>query len=84
MKDNTKKVLMYLKKANGKNLTSADVAKAIGLTKKQVDGIFTMAIQKKDLGVRTPAQVQDKDGKYVNVNYLSLTDAGMALNLDAE
>ena len=84
MKDNTKKVLMYLKKANGKNLTSADVAEAIGLTKKQVDGIFTMAIQKKDLGVRTPAQVQDKDGKYVNVNYLSLTDAGMALNLDAE
>ena len=84
MKDNTKKVLMCLKKANGKNLTSADVAEAIGLTKKQVDGIFTMAIQKKDLGVRTPAQVQDKDGKYVNVNYLSLTDAGMALNLDAE
>ena len=84
MKDNTKKVLLYLKNEKNKKLTSADVAEAIGLTKKQVDGIFTMAIQNKDLGVRTPAQIKDADGKYIDVKYLSLTDAGMALDLDAE
>ena len=44
MKENSKKVLNYLKEVNGANVTAADVADALGIEKRQVDGIFTSAI----------------------------------------
>ena len=51
MKENSKKVLNYLKEINGDQVTAADVAETLGLEKRQVDGIFTSAIQRKGLGV---------------------------------
>ena len=84
MKENSKKVLNYLKEVAGENVTAADVAVALGLEKRQVDGIFTSAIQRKQLGVRTPAEVELDDGTHKAVKFLSLTDAGLALDLDAE
>lgn len=84
MKENSKKVLMYLKEHNGEDLTAADVAKALGLEKRSVDGIFTSAIQRKKLGVRTPAEIELEDGSHKGIKLLSLTDAGMAYNPDAE
>ena len=84
MKENSKKVLNYLKGINGENVTSADVADAVGLEKKQVDGIFTSAIQRKGLGVRTPAEIELEDGTHKTVKFLSLTDAGMNFDPDAE
>ena len=83
MKPNSKTVLEYLKAHNGENLTAADVADATGLEKKQVDGIFTSAIQRKGLGVRTPAEVELEDGSHRAVKFLSLTPAGMAFDPDA-
>lgn len=44
MKENSKKVFSYLKEVNGAEVTAADVAEALGLEKRQVDGIFTSAI----------------------------------------
>ena len=82
MKENTKRVFEYLKKVND-NVTAADVADALGLEKKSVDGIFTSAIQKKGYGVRIPAEVELDDGSHRPVKFLKLTDAGMALDLDA-
>lgn len=84
MKPNSKTVLEYLKAHNGENLTAADVADATGLEKKQVDGIFTSAIQRKGLGVRTPAEVELEDGTHRAVKFLSLTPAGMAFDPDAD
>lgn len=84
MKPNSKTVLEYLKAHNGENLTAADVADATGLEKKQVDGIFTSAIQRKGLGVRTPAEVELEDGSHRAVKFLSLTPAGMAFDPDAD
>jgi hypothetical protein len=84
MKPNSKTVLEYLKAHNGENLTAADVADATGLEKKQVDGIFTSAIQRKGLGVRTPAEVELEDGSHKQVKFLSLTPAGMAFDPDAD
>ena len=84
MKENSKKVLNYLKTINGENVTSADVAETLGLEKRQVDGIFTSAIQKKGLGVRTPAEIELEDGPHKQVKFLSLTDEGMAFDPDAE
>lgn len=84
MKENSKKVLEYLKSINGQNVTAADVAEALGLEKKSVDGIFTSAIQRKNLGVRTPAEIELEDGTHKTVKFLSLTPAGMAFNPDEE
>lgn len=84
MKENSKKVFMYLKEHNGEDLTAADVAAAVDLPKKSVDGIFTSAIQRKGLGVRTPAEVELEDGSHKAIRLLSLTAEGMAYDPDAE
>ena len=84
MKENSKKVLKYLKSINGDDVTAADVAEDLGLEKRSVDGIFTSAIQRKGLGVRTPAEIQLEDGTHKQVKFLSLTPAGMAFDPDAE
>lgn len=84
MKENSKKVLMYLKEHNGEDLTAADVAEALGLEKRSVDGIFTSAIQRKKLGVRTPAEIELEDGTHKAIKLLSLNEAGMAFDPDAD
>jgi hypothetical protein len=83
MKENSRKVLVYLKENNGVDLTAADVAAALGLEKRSVDGIFTSAIQRKGLGVRTAAEIELDDGTHKAVKFLSLTPAGMAFDPDA-
>lgn len=82
MKENTRRVLDYLKENAGKDLTAADVAEALGVEKRSVDGSFT-SFAKKGLGVREEAQI-NVDGKYINVKFLKLTDAGLAFDPDAE
>ena len=84
MKENSKKVLNYLKSVQGQDVTSADVAEALGLEKRQIDGIFTSAIQRKGLGVRTPAEIELDDGTHKAVKFLSVTAAGMDFDPDAE
>ena len=84
MKENTKKVFEFLRTVNGQNVTSADVAGALGLEKRQVDRILTQAIQKKELGYRVDSEIELEDGTHSKVKFLKLTEAGMALDLDAE
>ena len=84
MSENSKKVLNYLKEVKGAQVTSADVANALGLDKKVVDGCFTTAIQRKNLGIRTPAEVELEDGTHKEVKFLSLTAEGMAFDPDAD
>ena len=84
MKENSRRVLEYLKSINGQNVTAADVADALDLEKRSVDGIFTSAIQRKGLGVRTPAEIELEDGSHRSVKFLSLTEAGMAFDPDAD
>ena len=64
MKENSKRILNYLKEVNGTNVTAADVAEALGIEKRSVDGSFTSAIQRKGLGVRTPAEIELEDGTH--------------------
>ena len=84
MKENSIKVLNYLKENSGASVTAADVAEALGLEKRSVDGIFTSAIQRKGLGVRTPAEIELEDGTHRSVKFLSLTPAGMNFDPTAE
>jgi len=80
MKPNTKAVLEYLKSVEGKkNVTAADVAAELGLEVKQVNGIFTAAFQRKELGYREEAEIELEEGGHAKVKYLHLTEAGMEL-----
>ena len=83
MSENSVKVLNYLKENHGKKLTAADVADALGLDKRQVDGAFT-AMQRKELGMRVEAEVTGTK----EVSFLSVTGAipeeGVELNENAQ
>ena len=83
MSTNSKMVLEFLKENNGVDLTAADVAEALSLEKRQIDGIFTSAIQRKGYGIRVPGEIELEDGTHKAVKWLHLTDEGMALDLDA-
>lgn len=83
MKENTRKIFDYIKAHNGQPMTSADVAEALGLEKKSVDGSFT-SFQKKGWGVRTEAEVENADGTHAKVKLLSFTAEGMAYNPDED
>lgn len=85
MKPNTKAVLEYLKSVHGKkDVTAADVAAALDLDVKQVNGIFTAALQRKEYGYREEVEIQLDDGTHAKVKTLHLTDAGLGLDPDAE
>ena len=82
MKPNTRLVFDYLKGNTDKDLTAADVAEALGLEKRQVDGIFTSALQRKSYGVREEAEIELADGSHQKVKCLRLTEDGLALDPD--
>lgn len=85
MTENSRKVFDFVKEMDGKaNITAKDIAEAIGLDVKKVNGSITMAFQKKELMKRVPSQVQDAEGKYVDVKYIVLTEKGRAFDPDAE
>lgn len=85
MKTNTKMVLEYLKSVQGvKNVTAADVAAELDLDVKQVNGIFTAALQRKEFGYREEDEILGEDNKHHIVKYLKLTDAGMNLDPDQD
>ena len=67
MTENSVKVLNYLKGVNG-NVTSADVAEALGMEKRAVDGCFT-AMQKKGLGIRVDGTAKGTK----EISFLTLT-----------
>lgn len=74
MKENNVQVLNYLKEVNGvKSVTSADVAAALGMEKKSVDGIFT-SFTRKNLGARVKST--QKGAK--EVSFLTITTDGLA------
>ena len=82
MSENTAKVIKFLQ-GNNSGFTAIEFADATGLDVKQVNGIFTAAIQRKGLGVRTPAEIELEDGTHKQVKFLSLTPAGMSFDPDA-
>lgn len=85
MKENTKKVITYLQGLDAnENVTAADVADALGLEKRSVDGIFTSAVQRKQYGERVEAEIELEDGTHKKVKFLKLTEAGRALDVNAD
>lgn len=83
MTEKSKAVLNYLKEHDGEDLTSGDVALALGVEKRSVDGTFT-SLQKKGYGVRVPSEVELEDGTHRQVKFLKLTDEGFNVDPDAD
>lgn len=85
MKENTKNVIVYLQGLDeSANVTAQDVATALDMEKRSVDGIFTSAVQRKGYGIRVPAEVELEDGTHKAVKFLKLTAAGRELDVNAE
>ena len=84
LKENSRKVLDYVKANDGADMTAADIAAGTGLEVKQVNGIVTSAFQKKGLMKRTPAEIQLEDGTHKAVKFTSLTEEGKSFDPDAE
>lgn len=73
LSENSIKVLNHLKEIHGTDVTSADVAEALGLSKSTVNGVFT-SLQKKGYGVRVDATVPGT----AQITSLSVTAEGEA------
>lgn len=84
MSANTLNVIEYLKAHNGENLTAQDVADALDVDVKVVNGAFTSGIQKKGLGQRIEAEIELDDGSHKKVKFLTLTADGLAFTPEAE
>ena len=83
MTENTRKVFDYLKTIGDTNVTSADIAEALDIPKKSVDGIVTSGLQRKGLAQRIPAEIELEDGTHKTVKFIKLTDDGVAFDPDA-
>lgn len=83
MKQNTRMIFDYIKAHNGEDITAADVAAALELEKRQVDGSFT-SFQKKGWGIREEAEREEADGSHTKVKFLRMTQEGMDYDPDAE
>lgn len=84
MSENSAKVLTYLKNVKGQDVTASDVAEALEMDVRVINGIFTSAIQRKGLGIRVPAEQELDDGSHKAIKLLELTDEGYAFDPYAE
>jgi hypothetical protein len=79
---NARTVYDYVVSVGDKNITAADIAEGTGLAPKTVNGVITMAFQKKGLMERVPATVEI-DGEQKAVKFIKLTAEGKAFDPDA-
>lgn len=80
LKENSKKIYYFVKEHEFENITAKDIAGALGLSQKQVDGSVTSAFCRKKLMVREEAERVKEDGTHEKVKYIRLTDAGRAFD----
>jgi Mn-dependent DtxR family transcriptional regulator len=78
MSEKTATVLNYLKEIDGEKVTSADIAEALSMEKKSIEGIVTSGLQRKGLAERVPAEIELEDGTHKAVKFIRLTAAGKA------
>ena len=70
-------VLKYLQSNKGVNMTSGDIAEALGTEKKSIDGVVT-GLQRKGYAERIPAEIELEDGTHKAVKFIQATEAGLA------
>lgn len=83
LKPNSIAVFNYVKENDGADFTAQDIAEALNLEVKSVNGIVTSAFQKKGLMVREEAEVELADNTHKKVKFIRLTDAGRDFDPEA-
>lgn len=83
LKENSRKVYDYVVAHDGEDFTAQDIADAIGVDVKKVNGSITSAFQKKGLMSREPGERTNPDGTHTPIKYIRLTEAGRAFDPDA-
>lgn len=83
LSDNAKVILKGLQGLDGEDVTVHDLSEQIGLPVNSITGTFNSFV-KKGLGERVIAEVVMEDDTHKQVKFLKLTEAGMALDADAE
>ena len=84
MSENSRKVFDYMMSIGDTDVTANDIAEALGLSPRSVNGIITQSFQKKGFMERIPAEVENPDGTHRSVKLIKLTEAGKQLDPDAE
>lgn len=84
LKENAVKVFNYVKDHEAENITAKDIATALDLDPRSVNGIITSAFQRKGLMQRIEAEVENADGTHDKVKLVKLTDAGEAFDPTAK
>ena len=80
LKENSKNIFNYVKKHEDENITAQDIADALGLGVKQVNGSVTSAFQRKGLMERVESERTLEDGTHAKVKFIKLTDLGRAFD----
>lgn len=83
MKENTRKIFDYVKEHDGEDFTAKDIAAALDLSPKSVNGSIT-SFTKKKLMTRVEAEIENADGTHDKVKLIQMTDAGREFDPDAE
>ena len=76
--ENSLTVLNYLKENDGKNMTAQDIADALGMEVKSVNGIVTSGLQRKGYAERIPAEIELEDGTHKPIKFIRATAEGLA------
>ena len=99
MKENSYNVFTYVKAHEDENVTAKDIAAALGLESKQVNGIITAAFQRhrEEIDgekvivplmerVEGELEIEGEDGKvkHETVKFIKLTAEGRAFECEAE
>lgn len=84
LKPNAIAVFNYVRDNDGADITAADIAEALSLEVKSVNGTVTSAFQKKGLMVREEGEVELADGTHKKVKFIRLTDAGREFDPEAQ
>lgn len=87
VKGNSLKVLNYLKEIGDANVTAKDIADALGLDAKVINGVVTAGLQRKGYAKRVPGEIEvtSEDGSVLHspVKFVKLTETGLAYDHEA-
>lgn len=77
-------VLNFLKEKKDENVTAADIADALGMEKKSVDGVVTGGlVRNRGLAERIPAEIELEDGTHKAIKFIKATQAGLDYDHEA-
>ena len=80
LKENSKNIFNYVKEHEHEGIIAQEIADALGLGVKQVNGSVTSAFQRQGLMERVEVEREAADGTHVKVKEIHLTEKGRAFD----